>query len=76
MNFALGANTGAEGLEWLEAILAIDPEAAVILMTAYGDVATAVDAIKAGATDIRTNHIRHTKPFCEVFCSDDSPDRS
>ena len=51
MNFALGANTGAEGFAWLERILAIDPAIVVILMTAYGDVATAVKAIKSGATD-------------------------
>ena len=51
MNFALGANSGAEGFEWLDWILEIDPGPVVILMTAYGDVATAVQAIKAGATD-------------------------
>ncbi|HEX6994994.1 MAG TPA: sigma-54 dependent transcriptional regulator [Gammaproteobacteria bacterium] len=51
MNFALGANTGAEGFEWLKRILSIDPAIVVILMTAYGDVDTAVKAIKSGATD-------------------------
>ncbi len=51
MNFARGADSGAEGLEWLERIIAIDPGMVVVLMTAYGDVSTAVQAIKAGATD-------------------------
>jgi len=51
MNFALGANTGAEGFKWLERMLEVDPAVVVILMTAYGDVPTAVKAIKAGATD-------------------------
>jgi DNA-binding NtrC family response regulator len=51
MNFAIGANTGAEGFKWLERCLALDPATVVILMTAYGDVGTAVKAIKAGATD-------------------------
>jgi DNA-binding NtrC family response regulator len=51
MNFAIGANTGAEGFKWLERSLARDPAMVVILMTAYGDVTTAVKAIKAGATD-------------------------
>jgi DNA-binding NtrC family response regulator len=51
MNFALGANSGAEGFRWLARIIATDPAAVVILMTAYGDVATAVKAIKSGATD-------------------------
>ncbi len=51
MNFSQGVTSGREGLEWLQRILEIDPAAVVILMTAYGDVATAVDAIKHGATD-------------------------
>jgi DNA-binding NtrC family response regulator len=51
MNFARGASSGAEGLAWLDEILEIDPGIVVVLMTAYGDVSTAVNAIKAGATD-------------------------
>jgi DNA-binding NtrC family response regulator len=51
MNFARGADSGAEGLEWLERILKIEPGMVIVLMTAYGDVATAVQAIKSGATD-------------------------
>ena len=51
MNFALGANSGEEGFRWLGHILELDPTMVVILMTAYGDVSTAVRAIKAGATD-------------------------
>ncbi|HZF27947.1 MAG TPA: sigma-54 dependent transcriptional regulator [Gammaproteobacteria bacterium] len=51
MNFARGADSGAEGLAWLAKILEIDPGIVVVLMTAYGDVSTAVNAIKAGATD-------------------------
>jgi DNA-binding NtrC family response regulator len=51
MNFAIGADNGADGFRWLERILQIDPGIVVILMTAYGDVALAVRAIKSGATD-------------------------
>jgi DNA-binding NtrC family response regulator len=51
MNFARGADSGAEGLAWLHTILEIDPGLVVVLMTAYGDVSTAVNAIKSGATD-------------------------
>ncbi len=51
MNFAVGINTGNEGLFWLKEILAIKPETVVILMTAYGNVDLAVKAIKEGATD-------------------------
>jgi DNA-binding NtrC family response regulator len=51
MNFALGANSGDEGLRWLALILARQPSALVVLMTAYGAVDTAVKAIKQGAID-------------------------
>jgi two-component system, NtrC family, response regulator HydG len=51
MNFAIGRNTGAEGLKWLERILALDPDAVVVLMTAFGDLNTAVRAMRDGAAD-------------------------
>jgi two-component system response regulator HydG len=51
MNFAIGRNSGAEGLKWLERILALDPDAVVILMTAFGDLNVAVQAMREGAAD-------------------------
>lgn len=51
MNFTRGDNDGKEGIYWLEQILQQDPQAIVILMTAYGEVELAVQAIKTGATD-------------------------
>ncbi len=51
MNFAIGRNTGAEGLKWLERILGLDPDAVVVLMTAFGDLNTAVQAMRDGAAD-------------------------
>src|SRR5210317_1102302 len=51
MNFTKDASSGKEGFDWLNTILSIDPSAVVVLITAYGDVQTAVQAIKAGATD-------------------------
>ncbi len=51
MNFSSGLNTGNEGLYWLKQILDIDPLAAVVFFTAYGDVELAVKAIKYGAVD-------------------------
>jgi DNA-binding NtrC family response regulator len=51
MNFAIGRNTGAEGLRWLERILALDPDAVVVLMTAFGDLNVAVQAMREGAAD-------------------------
>ncbi len=51
MNFTRELTDGKEGFHWLREILTIDPGAVVILMTAYGDVETAVRAVKEGATD-------------------------
>ncbi|RYY08953.1 MAG: sigma-54-dependent Fis family transcriptional regulator, partial [Cytophagaceae bacterium] len=51
MNYRSGQATGNEGFYWLGRILEQAPTTAVILITAYGDVRTAVRALKAGATD-------------------------
>ncbi|KAB2844228.1 MAG: sigma-54-dependent Fis family transcriptional regulator, partial [Melioribacteraceae bacterium] len=51
MNFTQDMTSGQEGFYWLSEILKIDPSAVVILITAYGDVETAVKAVKEGATD-------------------------
>lgn len=51
MNFSAGVNTGNEGIYWLNRILKSDPLAAVVMITAYGDVNLAVKAIKEGAAD-------------------------
>lgn len=51
MNFSQDTTSGKEGMYWLEQIKEKDPHAVVILITAYGDVETAVNALKKGATD-------------------------
>ena len=51
MNFAIGRNSGAEGLKWLDRITTTDPDAVVVLMTAFGDLNTAVRAMREGAAD-------------------------
>jgi len=51
MNFAIGRNSGAEGLKWLENITRLDADAVVVLMTAFGDLNTAVQAMREGAAD-------------------------
>ena len=45
MNFTRDMTSGQEGFFWLKKILEIDPLAVVILITAYGDVETAVRAV-------------------------------
>ncbi|MBV9550775.1 MAG: sigma-54-dependent Fis family transcriptional regulator [Alphaproteobacteria bacterium] len=54
MNFASGADGGEEGLATLAEVMAIDPEAVVVLVTAHGDVELAVEAMKKGAADFVT----------------------
>lgn len=51
MNFTKDVSSGQEGFYWLDRILELDSSAVVVLITAYGDVNTAVRAIKEGATD-------------------------
>ena len=51
MNYRIGFEDGKEGLYWLRHIKEVSPETTVILMTAFGSVNLAVDAIKQGATD-------------------------
>ncbi len=51
MNYSQDTTSGKEGFYWLEQILEKDPQAVVILITAFGDVEMAVQALKAGATD-------------------------
>jgi two-component system response regulator HydG len=54
MNFTAGADEGAEGLKWLAEVLAVDPQAVVILVTAHSGVELAVQAMKQGAADFVT----------------------
>ena len=51
MNFREDASSGREGFRWLKEILRRDPEAVVLMITAYGDIQKAVRAMKAGAAD-------------------------
>ena len=54
MNFTIGADDGAEGLACLSQILELDPQAAVVLLTAHSDLELAVEAMKSGAADFVT----------------------
>ncbi len=51
MNFTEGVVHGKEGFRWLDVILTLEPEAVVILITAYGDVELAVEGMQNGASD-------------------------
>lgn len=63
MNFSR-STTGEEGLNLLAEIKRQRPKVPVILMTAWGSIALAVQGMKAGAADFVT------KPWsCGVICS-------
>src|SRR5689334_19415562 len=51
MNFAAGATTGEEGLHWLGVVRKLAPATKLVLMTAYGGVDAAVNAMRHGASD-------------------------
>ncbi len=51
MNFSRDATSGKEGFHWMNKILEVDPAAAVILITGYGDIELAVQGIKEGASN-------------------------
>ena len=54
MNFTGRTERGEEGLALLAQVLALDPQAVVVLVTAHGDVSLAVEAMKKGAADFVT----------------------
>lgn len=66
MNYQKGASDGREGLYWLEHILSIDKDYVVVLMTAYGNVELAVQAIKKGATDFILKPWENEKLFATL----------
>ena len=51
MNFSAGINSGNEGIFWLNKIKKKAPHTSVIMMTAYGAIELAVEALKQGASD-------------------------
>jgi len=51
MNFSAGVNSGNEGFYWLSRIKEFNSNLSVVMITAYGDVNTAVRALKEGACD-------------------------
>jgi DNA-binding NtrC family response regulator len=69
MNFEQDVTSGKEGFYWLQKILDLDPAAIVILITAYGDVEMAVEAVKKGATDFILKPWQNEKLLATVSAS-------
>lgn len=66
MNFRRGFEDGKEGLYWLSEIKEINKDIPVILMTAYGEVELAVEALKNGATDFILKPWNNEKLYASV----------
>ena len=69
MNFTRGESDGKEGMYWLNRILEINPKQVVILITAYGEVNLAVNAIKSGATDFVVKPWKNEKLLATISSS-------
>lgn len=54
MNFSSSSLDGRDGIFWLDHIKAVKPAPAVVMITAFGDVPLAVEAMKQGAEDFVT----------------------
>lgn len=66
MNFRRGFEEGKEGLYWLNEIKEVNPDIPVILMTAFGEVELAVEALKNGATDFILKPWNNEKLYASV----------
>lgn len=66
MNFSPGETSGKAGIKWLQKIIELDANTSVILMTAYGGVDIAVQAIKDGAVDFVVKPFQNEKLLTTV----------
>jgi two-component system response regulator RegA len=69
MNFVAGERSGAGGLSALARVRKFDPTLAVVLMTAYGGVTLAVEALKQGAVDFILKPWRNEKLVAAVMAA-------
>ncbi len=67
MNFKKGDTSGQDGMMWLKKIMELQPSANVIMITAYADVKTAVEAVKAGALDFIEKPWRNEKLLATIL---------
>jgi DNA-binding NtrC family response regulator len=61
MNFVPGEHSGDAGLDVLDRVQQVDPTLSVVLMTVYGGVTLAVEALKRGAVDFVVKPWRNDK---------------
>lgn len=66
MNFRKGFESGQDGLHWMNEIKTLEPQLPIILMTAYGEVELAVEALKNGASDFILKPWNNEKLYASV----------
>lgn len=66
MNFRKGFESGQDGLYWMNEIRTLEPQLPIILMTAYGEVELAVEALKKGASDFILKPWNNEKLYASV----------
>ena len=69
MNFRKGDMEGTEGIFWLKKIREIDQDVTVIMITAYGDIKLAVEAMKEGASDFLLKPWKNEKLFATILAA-------
>ena len=69
MNFSAGRLTGNEGLFWLQQILSVYPDQQVVMITAYGEIKVAVEAMKYGAADFIVKPWENEKLEATVYAA-------
>lgn len=66
MNFRKGFENGQDGLYWMNEIRTVESQLPIILMTAYGEVELAVEALKNGASDFILKPWNNEKLYASV----------
>lgn len=69
MNYRRGETSGEEGLLLLKRIKFMNPDASVVVMTAYGEIELAVHSMKEGAADFLVKPWDNKKLLGTVFSS-------
>jgi two-component system response regulator HydG len=69
MNYSSGKTSGNEGMFWLKQILTLDPQQQVVMITAYGDIKLAVEAMKEGAADFIVKPWENEKLEATVYAA-------
>jgi DNA-binding NtrC family response regulator len=66
MNFSVGESSGAEGMACLARIMADDPNARVVIISAHSGIRIAVAAMQAGASDFMMKPWRNAELIAKV----------